>query len=316
MFGVILLALAPIFFVMLVGYGAGRYGLVENHHVDGLNALVMNFSLPASLFVATATAPRAEMVQQVPLFVVLGAVMLLVLVAWYFSIRAVAKVSRADASLQALTISFPNLAGVGLPIATSVIGSGGAVPVAVALTAGSIIVSPLSLILVEMDTARPEEAAKTSRGQQIARALRRAVTKPVVVAPALGILYSLSGLELAPALKACLMLIGVAAPGVALFLTGLVLSSQPFRLNWQVVAATVLADIIRPLLTAAIVFLLPIAPETRNVIILIAAVPSGFFGILFAVSYKLDSAATGSMVIASTLLSVVTLAIAITVLFP
>ena len=78
MFGVILLALAPIFFVMLVGYGAGRYGLVENHHVDGLNALVMNFSLPASLFVATATAPRAEMVQQVPLFVVLGAVMLLV----------------------------------------------------------------------------------------------------------------------------------------------------------------------------------------------------------------------------------------------
>jgi malonate transporter len=112
------------------------------------------------------------------------------------------------------------------------------------------------------------------------------------------------------------MLIGVAAPGVALFLTGLVLSSQPFRLNWQVVTATVLADIIRPLLTAAIVFLLPIAPETRNVIILIAAVPSGFFGILFAVSYKLDSAATGSMVIASTLLSIVTLAIAITVLFP
>ena len=33
----ILLALAPVFFVMALGYGAGRFGIVENHHVDGFN---------------------------------------------------------------------------------------------------------------------------------------------------------------------------------------------------------------------------------------------------------------------------------------
>ena len=86
------------------------------------------------------------------------------------------------------------------------------------------------------------------------------------------------------------MLIGHAAAGVALFLTGLILSAQPFRLDWKVVSATWIADIIRPLLTAAVVFLLPVSTEIAKVAILLAAVPSGFFGILFAVNYRLDSA--------------------------
>ncbi|MFC5312729.1 AEC family transporter, partial [Azospirillum rugosum] len=46
------LALAPVFFVMALGYGAGWFGIVNKDQVNGLNALVMDFALPASLFVA------------------------------------------------------------------------------------------------------------------------------------------------------------------------------------------------------------------------------------------------------------------------
>ena len=112
----ILLALAPIFFVMALGYGAGRLRIVDNHQVDGLNALVMNFALPASLFAATASAPRSEMFAQAPLFAILGVIMLVLFLAWYFFQVLSSQASQADASLQALTIAFPNLAGVGLPI--------------------------------------------------------------------------------------------------------------------------------------------------------------------------------------------------------
>ena len=49
---VILMALTPVFFVMALGYVAGRWRIIDNHHVSGLNALVMNFAVPASLFVA------------------------------------------------------------------------------------------------------------------------------------------------------------------------------------------------------------------------------------------------------------------------
>ena len=311
----ILLALAPIFFVLLLGYGAGRYGIVDNHKVDSLNALVMNFALPASLFAATASASRSEMVAQAPMFVILGAVMLGVFFAWYFGSTLILKESRANASLQALTLAFPNLAGVGLPIMSAVVGPSGAVPLAIALASGSILVSPLSLIIVEMSLG-PNGGGSEATSTRIMRSIRHALTKPVVLAPALGILVSLSGVKTGAVIDACLLLIGHAAPGVALFLTGLILSAQPFRLDWRIIRATAVADIVRPLLAAAVVFSLPIPAETARIAVLLAAVPSGFFGILFAVNYKLNSAAAGSMVTASTIVSIVTMAIAIVVLFP
>ena len=311
----ILLALVPIFFVLLLGYGAGRYGIVDNQKVDSLNALVMNFALPASLFAATASASRSAMIAQVPLFFLLGAVMLLVFCGWYLGSKLVLKDSPANASLQALTLAFPNLAGVGLPIMTAVVGPDGTVPLAMALASGSILVSPLSLIIVEMSLGQKPCTSETAT-TRILRSIRHALTKPVVLAPAAGILVSLTGLKTGAVADACLVLIGHAAPGVALFLTGLILSSQAFQLNWRIVRATAVADIIRPLLAAAVVFSLPIPAETAKIAVLLAAVPSGFFGILFGVNYRLDSGALGSMVTASTVFSIVTLAVAIALLFP
>ena len=310
----ILMALVPVFFVLLLGYAAGKFHVVDNLHVDALNALVMDFALPASLFAATASASRREMIEQVPLFLVLGVTMLLLYLAWYLAARKFSKVSRSEASLQALTIGFPNLAGVGLPIMTSVVGPAGTVPVAVALAAGSILISPLTLIIAEMGTAKARGEQMAAR--QILTAVRRAITKPVVLAPALGILFSLADVSLDALAHASLALIGKSAAGVALFLTGAILSAQPFRLDWKVTAATVASDIVRPLLAVAVIRVIPIPQDAAKTAILLAAIPSGFFGILFAVNYRLDSATAGSMVIASTGFSAVTLAIAIAILFP
>jgi malonate transporter len=274
----------------------------------------MTFALPAALFVATASAPRSELLEQVPWFVILGLAMLAVHLGWYALARRFWQASKADAALQALTISFPNLAAVGLPIASALLGPSGTVPVAVALASGSIIVSPLALLVVEMSAGK-QDTAERSAGRTM-RALRRALTKPVVLAPALGILFALSRLKLGAVGEECLMLIGRAAPGVALLLTGLVPSAQPFRLDWKVTTATAVGDIARPLLTAALVFALPVSLDTAKIAILMAAVPSGFFGILFAVSYRRDPGTTGSMVLASTVLSIATMAIAIAIHYP
>ena len=125
----ILLALAPIFFVLALGYARRRLRIVDNHQVDSLNALVMDFALPASLFVATASATRSRDARA-------GAALPdtrrghagAVFRAGIALHRAFSETSKADASLQALTIAFPNLAGVGLPIASSVLGPAGTVP--------------------------------------------------------------------------------------------------------------------------------------------------------------------------------------------
>ena len=217
--------------------------------------------------------------------------------------------------MQALTVALPNYAGVGLPIASAILGPKETVSVAVALAAGSILVSPLTLMLLELSGGKGKTDADISAAR-VGRAMLHALTKPVVLAPALGILLSLSGLNLDSVAGASLDLIGQAAGGVALFLTGLILSAQSLRLDRQVVAATGTANMVRPLLVAAIVHVLPVPSEIAKVSILLAAVPSGFFGILFGVNYHLGSAEVGSMVIASTVFSILTLAITIGILFP
>jgi malonate transporter len=309
------MALAPVFFVMALGYAAGRWRALDNHHVSGLNSLVMNFAVPASLFAATASAPRSEMLAQAPLIGILAADMLIVYVLWYLCLTRFARASKAEASLQALTVAFPNLAGVGLPIVSALLGPSHTVPVAVGLATGSILLSPLTLILLELSSGKENQEGGVSTAR-IGLAIWHALTKPVVLAPVLGILLSLFGLNLDSVVVASLNLIGQAAGGVALFLTGLILSAQPFRPDWKVFGATWASDVIRPLLAGALVYLFPVPLEVGRVAILLAAVPSGFFGILFAESYQIRSPEIGSMVIASTLFSSLSLAITIAKFFP
>ena len=113
---VIVQALGPIFFVMLLGYVAGRMRTIDNHHVGEINALVMDFALPASLFVATASTPRAEMMSQGPLFAIQGSVMMVTYLLWYGFQRKIAGTAQGEAAVQALTVAQPNNAAAGIPI--------------------------------------------------------------------------------------------------------------------------------------------------------------------------------------------------------
>ena len=64
MIDVLLNSLVPIFAIMGLGYFAGWIRDIDNHHVAELNALVMDFALPASLFAATASTQRALLLAQ------------------------------------------------------------------------------------------------------------------------------------------------------------------------------------------------------------------------------------------------------------
>jgi malonate transporter len=147
-------------------------------------------------------------------------------------------------------------------------------------------------------------------------ALWRALTKPLVLASIVGAFISLSGVELSAFVTGPLDLIGQAAGGGAAFLTGLVLSALPFVLTRQVCIATIATNVVQPLAVFALAKLLGAPPEIAKPAILIATLPAGFFGILFGVSYQANSKETGSTVIASTILSALTLFGIIAWLYP
>jgi malonate transporter len=305
---IILSSVVPVFFVMALGYLAGWLRDIDNQHVAELNALVMDFALPASLFVAMVQTPRELLLKQGALMVVLAVSMLVIYGLHYFLQTSVFRLDSRQAAVVSLTTRLPNFASAGLPLIRSVFGAENTVSVGISIALGSIVMSPLTLVILETGEKSPGDGPALPR---ILRAIGKSILKPVVIAPIIGMALAACGIEVPLLLNTSLALIGVGAGGVALFLTGLILSSQPFRLNRNVASGTLLKSLVHPLLAAALVAALSISPLVGREAIILCAVPSGFFGILFGLRYGIVSEDSGSILIASTVLSAATLPAAI-----
>ena len=308
MIDILLNSLVPIFAIMALGYFAGWVRDVDNHHVAELNALVMDFALPASLFVATASTPRAVLLAQWPLLAVFVVSMLALYALSYWMQRRLFGLGTSEASVQTLNISLPNYAAAGLPLIAAVFGPNKTVYVALSIATGSIVLSPLTLAILEVHKA-PAGGARNLGA--ILQAIARSLCKPIVLGPLLGIVFSLLGIPLPEAASRSFQLIGQAAGGVALFLTGLILSAQQIELDSNVLSGTFLKNMVQPLLVVGLILALPMDRDTARAALLLCALPSGFFGVLFGLRYGLESDVAGSTLIVSSLTSVVTLPVAL-----
>jgi malonate transporter and related proteins len=82
-------------------------------------------------------------------------------------------------------------------------------------------------------------------------------------------------------------------------------------LNRNVIGGALLKNLAQPLFVAALIMLLPMHEDTARAAILLTALPSGFFGVLFGLRYGVQSHEAGSTLIVSTISSAVTLAAAL-----
>lgn len=293
----ILASLAPVFLVMALGYWAGHTRDFDSHNIGSLNALVMDFALPAALFTAMAQASRQAMLDQTGLALVLVGAMVAAYGVTYLVERAGFGSDRRESALIALTASGPNVGSAGLPIVAALFSKSASISVAVAVAVAAIVVTPLSLLLLE---------SAGGKGANLLSVIRKALLQPIVIAPVAGLACSLAGFSPPPLVESTLTLVGQGASGTALFLTGLVLSAQPFKLSSNVAWTVVVKNVLQPCLAALLALPLLYGTEAR-VAVMLTAVPSGAFGVLFAVRYGVASAQLGTMLISSTLLSTVTL---------
>jgi malonate transporter len=300
---ILLDSLMPIFVVMALGYLAGWTRDIDNNHLAALNALVMDFALPLSLFVATASTPRALLLAQWPLLLVLAVSMLVLYALSYWAQRRWFGLGSSEASVLTLTTAVPNYAG-GLPLFAAVFGPTDTIFVALALATASIVLSPLTLAILEFNNA-------AANGQQnfgvVLQAISRSLRKPIVLGPVAGVLFALLGIPFLEPVSRSFQLIGQSAGGVALFLTGLILSLQRVELSLNVSGGMLVKNIAHPLLAVGLILVLPIDRDTARAAVLLCALPSGFFGVLFGLRYGLASHVAGATLIASSIASILTL---------
>ncbi len=295
-------ALVPVFFVLALGYGAGKTGLIANHDVSSLNTLVMTIALPVSLFTSLASSRFTQIAARWPLVVISAVVMGVVYAGTEVLQRRMYRLTPAESAVQALTVAFPNCAAVGLPLLGTVLGPSAVLSVAAILAVGSVTLSPVTLLVLEREHHPSRPVWPT-----VAASLR----KPVVIGPVLGLAWSLAGIPLPHLVQATLTEIGSVTAGLALFLTGLVLSAQKIEITGNALVSTLLTDVARPVLAFLGVRIAGLSGELAAETLLLLAIPAGFFGVLLGLDYGVRPPVAGMTLLLSTVFSVVTLSVLI-----
>ena len=302
-------ALVPIFAGLLLGYFAGLWRRMDNQNVRTLIIFVMSFAIPCSLFLAIASTPRAALREQAAAGLALAIVYAVLYAVSFVWTRFRENLNASDSSVVALTLGFPNSAAVGLPLLASVFGSRATVTVATSLAIGSITVSPITLAILER--SRRGSAGVSGKGsalRQITLSLIHSCKRPIVWAPLLGLAFSCADLTLPSFIHRSLAVMGSAADGSALVLTGLVVSAQKFEIRGNTLIAVLLKNALQPAIALGICMLIHLDIEQMRYVTLISAMPCGFFGVVFGRDFDSNPKLASSGLIASYLVGVGSLA--------
>lgn len=216
----------------------------------------------------------------------------------------------AAPAVRALTVAFGNSLQIGIPIASAVFGETGLGLHLALISVHALILLLVATTLVELDLARDHSRGPEAGGlfSILGTTLRNTVVHPVVLPVLAGMAWQLTGWPLPEPVDEVLQLLGSAVVPLCLTLIGMSLAYIGFPTSLRgAIGLTVLKLVIQPALVwlvAASVFRLGGLP--LQVIVMLAALPSGTNALMFSQRYRAQEAETTAVNVISTLAFAVT----------
>ena len=306
----ILAALLPVVFVVALGLLAAHLGIIQKTASSVFADFVVRFALPLALFGGVLQiSPTA--IENVPYLLAMVAGLMLPYAIAFGIGKAIFRHSLGESALQGLVSAFPSMAYSGLPVLEAVVGPQGVLAVVVGNLVTSLIMIPLTLVLVHVGLG----GEKTQGGtvMLVVHSLVDAVKQPLVWLPVAGAVLALSGVHLPRVLALSFDLIGKSAAGVALFTLGLILYGQRLRVDRDIALNALLKNVGQPVIFLALTLLLGLHGAPARELFLTGAIPTATAASMLALRYRTypDEAAASTLV--STVGAVVTMTLAIIV---
>jgi predicted permease len=303
--------LLPVLFVIALGFFAGRAKQFDKDQVQGLNALVITFALPASLFVGIVTTPRSSLLAAGPFVIVLLIAFIGLFVAVALFSVFVLRRGAGAAAVQATCIAFGNVTFIGLPILTPLFGSSSTFAVAIAALILQVTLVPLMVTMLEYEQQLSAGGETHGVVTLVAKSLLGSLRQPVVLVPLLGISLLLIGLSVPKQLVNMLNLIGSATSGVAVFVAGLIIAAYHVKVTVEIAANTLVKMIVQPILMVLLVTAFGIGKPLGSEAILICALPTAVIPVMLALRYRVYEAEAASTLLLTTFTMIVVVPIVI-----
>jgi hypothetical protein len=290
----------PFFALIFCGYGAGRFRLLSEASIAGVNAFVFYFALPTFLFNLVATSQLKNILNGSFVAAYLSAGFSVFVAAALLG-RLLFKVQPGEAALQGSAAVLGNTGYMGLPLVAAVFGEEAAIPLVLGLTLEVTLIIPFTVALVE--------ATKGSGGwarvpSSVTGALAR---NPLIVAIFAGALISAIGLGLPTPVENFTDLLGGTAGPCALFALGATLAGRSLSAGLgEVSYMTSFKLFVHPSAMWLTTQLFDVAPLWAAVAVLGASLPVAANVFILARQYDTYVDRISSAILLSTVVSVVT----------
>lgn len=306
-------ALLPVFFVLALGYVAGKRHTFNADQAAGFSKLALGFALPAALFVSMTDIRRDLLLEQGGLVAaLLIAHVGLFLVAWLL-LRPLESLKGAGAIICALMLSSSATPVFGIAVLQPLLGDTSAGTVGLVALAINLVV-PMSIILLEMNSAKTSsDPQDSSTASPVIGGLIAGLKSPLLWAPVLGTFVVLAGLHISKGIAGSLEMIGSATSGVAVFTVGLTLAAHSFDLSRTVLLGTLGRITIQTAVLFLLFHLIHVTGPFAKEALVCTSFPMATTVVLFASKYKALEAETASILLLSTVLLLISVPITIAI---
>lgn len=287
MLHVILYAIVPIVVVMLAGFISGKRGIFTGADAKKFNKVVLDYALPAALFVSIVQASREDLAKDLKLTLVsLAGIMGCFMLVYFVFKYCFKKNTGADAAVSALISGSPTIGFLGFAVLEPIFGTTPAVALVVAIV--GIVVNAvgipvgLSLMNASLEKQQPGSTKKESAWKPVVHALEQ----PVAWAPILAVILVVCGLHWPDWLSPSFDLIAKANASLAVFSAGITLSAIKFTINRQVVFGSLMKMVLMPLVVLILGLFVGMDAFNLKMLVISAALPPAFSGIIIADEYN------------------------------
>ena len=196
MLHIILYAIVPIFVVMALGYFSGKSGAFTGDNARTLNKVVLNYALPAALFVSIIKSSREMLAVDVKLTIVSFVVLIACFFLVYFVFKYLYKDSTAESAISALISGSPTIGFLGFAVLEPIFGTSASVALVIAIVAIEVnaIGIPIGLSLLNAGNAAAA-AANGGKKSNPWKPVIQALEQPVAWAPILAVILVLCGVK-------------------------------------------------------------------------------------------------------------------------
>ncbi len=285
---ILLYAIVPIIVVMLAGYISGKKGIFNGDNAKAFNKVVLDYALPAALFVSIVDASREMLVRDIKLTIISTVgIMVCFMIVYYIYAYCFKKNTKADGAIMALVCGSPTIGFLGFAVLEPIFGTTPSVALVVAIV--GIVVNAIGIpVGLSLLNSANEKLKPLPAGQKKPSAWKpviHALEQPVAWAPILAIVWVIAGIPWPDWASPSFDLIKGANASMAVFAAGVTLSAVKVNINWQAVLGCILKLVMMPLLVLVLGLIFKMDPMNLKMLVVACALPPAFSGIIIASEY-------------------------------